>query len=164
MSEPATIHILFVCTGNTCRSPMAEGFARHLCRSLTGWTFGSAGVCAGKGAAASPHAVEAMRERGIDISGHRSQPLSPPLVTDAFLLVALTGGHADLLRERFPEASDKIRTLHSFSPGKTDRDVLDPFGGSRDSYRKTRDEIESALSDLILTVITPSDQTSQESI
>ncbi|MDF3130028.1 low molecular weight protein arginine phosphatase [Kiritimatiellaeota bacterium B1221] len=164
MTNSSPTQILFVCTGNTCRSPMAEAYARHLCRSIEGWHFASAGVFAREGQPASPQAVTVMAESGIDISGHLSRQLTPQRADESDYIVALTEGHADLIRENFPEAVDKIHTLHSFNPANAGRDVLDPFGGSVESYRKTRDEIESALSDLILTVVTPSLKTQQEKL
>lgn len=143
---------------------MAEGLARYLCRTVSGWTFASAGMFARQGAPASPQAVQVMAERGIDLSGHRSRQVTGDLAGKVDYLIALTGGHADLLREQYPGAAGKIHTLYSFNSSNPERDVPDPFGGSIESYRTTRDEIESALSDLILAVITPSMKTRQEKI
>ncbi len=164
MSNSSPSQILFVCTGNTCRSPMAEALARHLSRSVEGWDFASAGVFAREGQPASQQAVTVMKESGIDISGHVSRQLTPARAEASDYIVALTEGHADLIRENFPEAAGKIHTLHSYNPANAGRDVMDPFGGSVESYRKTRDEIESALSDLILSVVTPSLKTQQEKL
>jgi protein-tyrosine phosphatase len=150
--------ILFVCTGNTCRSPMAERLMRHLCRSLSGWTFRSAGVFAAEGAPASEGAIQALKEKGLDLRDHQTRILSPKLMDEATWVIAMTAEHARLAREQVPEGSGKVRTLHSFSHHDPLRDVRDPFGGNLDTYRATRDEIESALTDLILALIQPSSQ------
>jgi len=128
---------------------------RHLCRSVSGWNFASAGVFAVEGAPASEGAVRVMREKDLDLSGHRSRMLTPERIQEADWLIALTGAHRDLILEADPAAVDKTRTLHSFSAANPDRDVMDPVGGNLDTYRITRDEIESALTDVILTLIQP---------
>ena len=81
--------LIFVCTGNTCRSPMAEGLLKHMIGSDYGWEISSAGICAANGVTASPNAVEALREHGMKISGHRSRHLTPELIKEADLLVFL---------------------------------------------------------------------------
>ncbi|MEX2607819.1 MAG: low molecular weight protein arginine phosphatase [Kiritimatiellia bacterium] len=155
MSEPETRKILFVCTGNTCRSVMAEHLARHLCRSLAGWEFASAGLFASDGAPASPGAIQVMKEHELDISGHSSRLLTPAMIEEAEKIIALTNAHKDLILQTAPEAESKTCILHQFSPDQSTRDVMDPYGGQVDTYRKTRDEIESALSDFILAVLQP---------
>lgn len=140
---------------------MAEVLARHLSRSLPQLQFSSAGLFANPGAPATEQARKAVEERGLDLSGHRARQLTPDLVSEADVLVGLTGSHVQLMQEQFPEAGRKIRSLHSFT-AEPDRDVADPFGGNLDSYRKTRDEIESALSDLLLTVISPMKKQQEE--
>jgi protein-tyrosine phosphatase len=134
---------------------MAEVLARHLGRSIKGWSFASAGMFAREGAPPSEGAVKALKERELDLSPHRARQLTPERAAEADYLIALTQGHADLMSEKFPEYIDKIHTLHSFSHDEKIQDVADPFGGNLETYRKTRDEIESALSDLILSVMKP---------
>lgn len=156
--SPPTQEILFVCTGNTCRSPMAERLMAHLCRTVEGWTFRSAGLFAAEGAPASEGAISVLDEKGLDLSDHRSRHLSPEMIQAAAWVVPMTGDHRRLVLEQAPERAERVRTLHSFGSADPARDVMDPVGGTLDTYRVTRDEIESALTDLILAVIQPTSQ------
>ena len=135
---------------------MAERLARHLCRSVEGWTFSSAGVFASAGAPASAEAIQALAEKGLDLSDHRSTPLNEDLLNRGDWIIPMTAGHRRLILEQVPDREDRVTTLHGFSRERPDRDVMDPVGGSLDAYRVTRDEIESALTDVILNVIRPS--------
>ena len=142
--------ILFVCTGNTCRSPMAEALFRLRIGDEAQWEPDSAGVYARAGSPASANAVQALEELGVDLSGHRSKPLSPGLVESADLIVAMTEGHRFEILQRFPEVGNRVSLLKSFGTSKVPADIADPFGGSLDIYKKTRDEIDRSLSDLVL--------------
>ncbi|NLF27290.1 MAG: low molecular weight phosphatase family protein [Clostridiales bacterium] len=129
--------VICVCTGNTCRSPMAAAFLQ---RALPDWDISSAGLFASSGQGAAPEAVAAMRELGIDISGHRSRQFSCGMAEGA-VLVALTAAHAEKLRALCPGA-DVMRYF--------DRaDVPDPFGGSFEFYRKTAFLLESGAGELV---------------
>ena len=140
--------ILVVCTGNTCRSPMAEGW---LNKRLAGtrWIAASAGLATVNGARASWEAVEAMREIGVDISPHASQMFSQQGVTDADIVLAMTEGHRAEIVRRFPEAADKTFLVRSFG-ADGGGDVEDPFGLPIEAYRTTRRELERALGDFVL--------------
>ena len=140
--------VLVVCTGNTCRSPMAEGWLNHKLAGK-GWVAESAGVAAWGGDPASPEAVEVMREIGIDISAHRNRPLTRALVNEAAIILAMTDGHRREIERRFPEAAAKIRLVKSFGAAPAE-DVADPFGASADVYRHVRDELVQALGDFLL--------------
>lgn len=139
--------ILFVCTGNTCRSPMAEGLARHGLRQALGadneTTFGfhvrSAGVYAGPGAPASENSVAAMRDRGIDISDHASSPAIDHEVAAHDEVYCLTRSHRDALVAMLPP--DQASSVQLLDPDG--RDVPDPFGGPLSVYRQTADVIEA---------------------
>jgi len=143
-------NLIFVCTGNTCRSPMAEGLLKHLLGPNCGWEIFSAGVCAGNGYPASPNAVAAMREKGIDITGYRSSHLSPEMIETADLLVTMTRGHRDAILAVAPQSAGKVFLLKSFGIAQCPTDIYDPVGEALDVYRRVRDEIDAALPDLIL--------------
>jgi len=140
--------VLVVCTGNTCRSPMAEGWLNaHL--KDTAWTAESAGVMAGPGGKASPEAIEAMRELQIDISAHRSRPVTQPMLEEAAVILTMTEGHWREIVRQYPEAEDKTFLVHSFGLEEL-RDVADPYGLSVEAYRHTRDELAQALGEFLL--------------
>jgi protein-tyrosine-phosphatase len=143
-------NLIFVCTGNTCRSPMAEGLLKQLLGPDCGWQISSAGVHAGNGAPASTGAVEALRMRGIDLSGHRSRRLTPEMIRTADLVVAMTRCHRDAVLDMAPESEGKVFLLKSFGIAQCATDIYDPVGEALDVYCRVRDEIDAALPDLIL--------------
>ncbi|MEW8976950.1 MAG: low molecular weight protein arginine phosphatase [Symbiobacterium sp.] len=136
--------VLLVCSGNTCRSPMAAALLAEFWRKADpGWalTVESAGTGAFPGLPASPHAVTVMQERGIDLSGHRSRPVQS---LDGYdLVLTMTRGHRDALRNRFPDAAGRIFSLGEYAG--TGEDVPDPFGGSLEAYQKTAAALERLL-------------------
>jgi glycine hydroxymethyltransferase len=140
-------NVLFVCTGNTCRSPMAEGLARKALEGRTDWQIASAGIGAVNGQPPSPHAVTALRQLGIDISGHRSRMLTGQAVREADFIFALTRNHAEGILYFHPEAAEKVFLLREFdsSADATDQDVADPIGGSLDAYLGCRDQIRRGV-------------------
>jgi protein-tyrosine-phosphatase len=138
--------VMFVCTGNICRSPMAEYmFRNQIKNSHPAWQVCSAGVMAGRGAPASRFGVKALRELAIEMKPHRSQPVTDELVEKSNLIVVMAAGHRDVLLERYPAADNKIRLLKSFDPASDGGDVFDPIGMSLDVYRHIRDEIANAM-------------------
>lgn len=135
--------ILFVCTGNTCRSPMAEAlFRAHDGQARTGCRASSAGLFVHEGLPASDYAVQAVQTLGGDLHTHRARPLTEELVEAADYIVCMTAAHLDRLCERFPQAVDKTYTL-------APQDVADPFGGDLNTYRAAAAQIDQAVQTLI---------------
>ena len=145
--------ILFVCTGNTCRSPMAEALFNAR-KGTDEWVAESAGVFASSGSPASSNAIAALKELEIDLQSHRSQPVTRTLLEDADLVLTMTNGHRYSLLQNFPEFERKVYLLNAFGTSKVPADVLDPFGGSLEMYQKTRDEIDRSIADLVLFIHT----------
>ena len=135
--------IVFVCTGNTCRSPMAEGFFRALDgETKTGLTAASAGLYTTGGLPASEHAILTAAEKGADISAHRTQVLTQTLVDEANYIVCMTAAHYDRVLAAYPQAEDKLYLL-------VGKDVSDPFGGDLDTYRRAAAEIYTGVEHMI---------------
>ncbi len=130
---------------------MAEVLFRLRGGSSLGWMAVSAGLAAAAGHPAAPESVEVMRELGPDLSPHRTRPLTADLVQRAAWIIAMTESQAREIEGRFPEAAGRVRTLGSFRVGGA-ADIPDPIGGSVDLYRRVRDLIDAAVSDLVLTL------------
>jgi protein-tyrosine-phosphatase len=150
-----SLRVLFVCTGNVCRSPMAEGFLRRLA-SEAGLEIevGSAGLGAMENLAPSRNSVSAMREEGIDISHQRSRMLTPEMVEDYTHLFGLGSGHVETILAYFPEAREKTFILREFVAEGLDVEVPDPIGGDLDEYRLTRNLIKEAMPSILRFVLT----------
>ena len=140
-------NILFVCTGNVCRSPMAEGLFREITKDRDDLQVASAGVGAIRGQAPSLYAVEALRKLGIDISKVRSQPLSDALVEKTSYIFAMTRSHIEAICTMFPQAAEKTFLVTEFEedPRRNCRDIADPIGMGPADYLLCRDEIRRAI-------------------
>jgi len=147
MSEKDSKHnkgnIIFICTGNTCRSPMAEGlFRAHGGEEATGLTASSAGLFTDAGIPATPNAITAAQELGADIAAHRSACLTPDMIRDATYLVCMTGAHYDRIRAAYPACEDKLFLLMP-------TDISDPFGGDLNTYRQAARQIDEGIQQII---------------
>ncbi len=142
--------LIFVCTGNTCRSPMAEGLLQNLLPVDSEWEISSAGVYADDGWPVSEHSVDALREKEIDIASSTSTALTPAMIAKADLLITMTDGHRQAILAAVPKSEGKVFLLKSFGVSKCATDIYDPVGEALDIYRRVRDEIDAALPDLIL--------------
>src|SRR2546423_876277 len=144
-------NVLFVCTGNVCRSPMAEGIFRHAVEGRGDFRVMSAGLGAVDGHPPSPYAVQAVRELGIDISGLRSRMLTPELVAQTDYIFGMTHHHIDTVMLLYPQAAEKTFLLREFDDTLDffEKDISDPIGGSYDIYLECRDQIEQGIASLV---------------
>jgi protein-tyrosine phosphatase len=146
----ASYMIVLVCTGNTCRSPMAEILLKKRLADRLKCTIAeledrgivvmSAGVSAAPGGRAAAEAIQAMRERGLDLSPHESQPLSDRVVRFADLILTMTRGHREAIVEHWAEAEPRVQLV---SRGRGD--VSDPIGGPQEQYLRCAEQLDGLL-------------------
>ncbi len=150
-----TFDVVFVCTGNTCRSPMAAGlFARMLAQgALQGAgaleanavRISSAGVGAAPGQPASPLAIAACDPRGVDLRDHRSRPLTEEILARADLVLVMEAHHRDAITAHHPAARDKVHLLSELAGDAGGRGVADPFLGDARRYAETCETLARLL-------------------
>ena len=147
--------VVFVCSGNICRSPMAEAYFRHRVDldGLEGFEVDSAGTLGIRKARASSEAIEAMGEIGIDLEGHRSKGIKGKILENADFTIGMSHDHLDYLAARHPEGGDERLLLRAFergpSPDPNPHDLEDPIGRSLDFYREQVKMIICCVDNLI---------------
>jgi RpiB/LacA/LacB family sugar-phosphate isomerase len=143
--------ILFVCTGNVCRSPMAEGLFLHAVQGHSDYRAVSAGLGAADGQPPSPYAVQAMKELGVDISSHRSRMLTADLARQSDFIFGMTHSHVDTISLLYPQVAEKTFLLREFDStlDTFEKDISDPIGGSYEVYLSCRDQLEQGIASLL---------------
>ncbi|MGG0645025.1 low molecular weight protein arginine phosphatase [Sporosarcina gallistercoris] len=135
------MNICFICTGNTCRSPLAEGILKS--KQLEGVSVRSAGVYATDGALISSHSRNLLEEHGMPVTP-TSRRFTQQDLEWADLILTMTVSHRDMLRSAYAEQADKIVTLKEYA-GSAEYDVQDPYGGNSAVYQQTFEELSDQI-------------------
>ncbi len=142
------MNLLFVCSGNTCRSPLAEALARQIAarRGIEDVEVSSAGTNAWDNAPATDEALLVGMERGLDLTDHRARKLTPAIVSEADLIFVMTPGHLEPVKQM--GGRGKAHVIDEYASGAADQGISDPYGGDLETYRQTADTLEEELEKL----------------
>jgi len=141
--------VTFVCTGNTCRSPMADALLRATLtkrgQGLEKLKVASFGLAADAGLPASPNSFKAMQRIGLDVGAHRSRLLTQADVDRSVVIFGMTESHLAALHARFDSLPPFVLLLRDVLPADVPRDIPDPFGGGYREYEECRDSMVEAV-------------------
>ncbi|MGJ8652934.1 MAG: low molecular weight protein arginine phosphatase [Opitutaceae bacterium] len=144
--------ILNICTGNICRSPMTEKLLQSALEvegaPLSNLVVVSAGVAAGYGEPASANSVAALKKVKLDLTRHKSQPITNDLIDHAFAIFGMTDSHIDVLKHYYPNLPKRVHLFREFMDD-ADNQIPDPFGGSYDEYVTCLDSMIEAVPSVV---------------
>jgi protein-tyrosine-phosphatase len=142
------MNLLFVCSGNTCRSTLAEALALKIAarRGIQDINVSSAGTNAWDNAPATDEALLVGMERDLDLTDHRSRKLTPAIVSEADLIFVMTPGHLEPVRQM--GGRGKVHVIDEYASGTANQGISDPYGGDLETYRHTADLLEQEIEKL----------------
>ena len=155
MKEAKRNKVIFVCSGNICRSPMGEALLRHAIEAtdkndpVRKLEICSAGTSTVDGILPSAHSIEALESVGIDISSLRSKSLTQKMVDEAFAIFAMDSSHIDSIKRRFNNLPERLFRVLDMAENSEEKNVPDPYGGDLPEYLEVRDSVASAIGGIL---------------